>query len=52
MDPSESTRRKLILETQPTEREELQAKVGKTWDTQELQQDIEVSGTIRVLEQE
>lgn len=44
IDPTESIRRKLIAETKPTEREDLEAKVGQTWNTQELQRDFEVLG--------
>jgi hypothetical protein len=45
-DPTETIRRALVSEinAEPGSRESLEAKYGKVWDTQELQEEFEVLG--------
>ena len=45
-DPTEATRRQMVAEinSNPSPRQELEAKVGQVWDTSELQRDFEVKG--------
>ncbi len=45
-DPTEKIRRSLVqrINTDPSDRERLEAQHGKVWDTQQLQTDFEVMG--------
>ena len=45
-DPTETTRRQQVAEinSEPGSREALEAKHGQVWDTEQLQQDFDVTG--------